>query len=457
VAGTRSSRQLLERLLDGLLFSLALGVAYLVRSNLKGLPEIEAFELHLWLFPFLALLGPTVLASQNFYDPVRRPTAHSRLGAAAGAALIVVVATIALIFIARLQYARSVILLAGPLGAGLAWLRSLALPSFTVSRIGSRQGRDRVLWVGMPVANARLRTALSAGERGNLENVGDFDPTTENPDAIVPILHHKAVSLVVFNLQGVSTQRLLPLIEACECEGVAILVRPGFLTGSYYGIELDLFAGEAVLHYRPQAASPHKLLAKEVIDRCAAALGLLFLSPLLALVALAIKRDSRGPVLFTQARSGINGRPFKLYKFRTMRPHAEGERAALAEQNEMMGPAFKLSNDPRITRIGRFLRRHSLDELPQLWNVLIGDMSLVGPRPLPTAEIEQIRDDAQRRRLSMKPGLTCLWQISGRNDIIHFDDWVRLDLAYIDRWSLSLDFRILLATIPVVLSGRGAS
>jgi lipopolysaccharide/colanic/teichoic acid biosynthesis glycosyltransferase len=168
-----------------------------------------------------------------------------------------------------------------------------------------------------------------------------------------------------------------------------------------------------------------------------------------------VKFSSPGPVLFRQQRAGLNGRPFQLLKFRSMRSGAETEQAGLAAKNEMTGPVFKISRDPRVTAVGRFLRRHSLDELPQLWNVLRGEMSLVGPRPLPVEEVKRFNDDAHRRRLSVRPGLTCLWQISGRNDIAQFEDWVRLDLAYIDQWSLWLDFKILLGTIPVVIFGRG--
>jgi lipopolysaccharide/colanic/teichoic acid biosynthesis glycosyltransferase len=144
-----------------------------------------------------------------------------------------------------------------------------------------------------------------------------------------------------------------------------------------------------------------------------------------------------------------------MFKFRSMSADAEQHQADLAARNEMRGPVFKVSDDPRVTRVGRFLRRHSLDELPQLWNVVRGEMSLVGPRPLPVEEVRRFDDDTHRRRLSVKPGLTCLWQISGRNDIADFADWVRLDLTYIDNWSLWLDCKILLATVPVALFGRG--
>jgi len=167
-----------------------------------------------------------------------------------------------------------------------------------------------------------------------------------------------------------------------------------------------------------------------------------------------IRLDSPGPIWFRQVRCGLNGRKFTFYKFRSMHEGAEERREELTGFNMMNGPVFKMKNDPRITRVGRFLRKSSLDELPQLFNVLRGDMSFVGPRPLPVAEAEEIKG-WQRRRLSMKPGITGLWQVSGRNQI-DFHDWVKMDLEYIDRWSFWLDFKILLKTIPTVLSGKGA-
>ena len=187
----------------------------------------------------------------------------------------------------------------------------------------------------------------------------------------------------------------------------------------------------------------------------AAILGIV-LSPLILLIILAVKFTSRGPVLFHQSRAGKNGREFSMLKFRTMRVGAEAEKAQLADQNEMKGPVFKMRHDPRVTGFGRILRRHRLDELPQLWNVLRGEMSLVGPRPLPVSEVQAISEGADRRRLSVKPGLTGLWQISGRSDLADFSDWVRLDLTYIDQWSLWLDVKILLATVPEAILGRGS-
>jgi len=246
------------------------------------------------------------------------------------------------------------------------------------------------------------------------------------------------------------------VLTACEREGVTVIVRPGVFARGPFGMSVDWFAGEPVIHYHAQPAKPSHLLVKRVIDIVGASLLLLLLSPVLVLLGFAIRLTSSGPFVFHQIRAGVNGLPFTMYKFRSMKKGAEKEQASLATFNEMTGPVFKLTRDPRVTSLGRFLRRYSLDELPQLWNVLRGEMSLVGPRPLPVTEVKNFSDDAHRRRLSVRPGLTCLWQVRGRNNITDFDEWVRLDLAYIDQWSLWLDFKIMIATLPVVLFGRGA-
>ncbi len=184
-------------------------------------------------------------------------------------------------------------------------------------------------------------------------------------------------------------------------------------------------------------------------------IALFLLLPLFLLVSLLIKLDSRGPIFFIQERVGLNKRRFKLFKFRTMTPNAEELRDQLAELNEVSGPVFKIKNDPRLTRVGKWLRKMSIDELPQLINVLIGNMSLVGPRPPIPTEVEQYKW-RDRRRLSMKPGITCLWQVNGRSNV-PFERWMELDKEYIDNWSLWLDFKILAKTIPAVIRGSGAA
>ena len=202
--------------------------------------------------------------------------------------------------------------------------------------------------------------------------------------------------------------------------------------------------------------SPAERAAKRIVDVVVCATLLVVLSPLLAAIALAVKLGDGGPVLYRWRVVGRAGRPFTGYKFRSMVTNADELKAALEGANEMSGPVFKMRGDPRITRVGRILRRFSLDELPQLWSVLVGDMSLVGPRPPLQSEFARF-SERQRAKLAVKPGITCLWQVAGRNQITDFEDWLRLDLEYIERWSLGLDLQILVRTVPAVLSGRGAS
>jgi len=195
------------------------------------------------------------------------------------------------------------------------------------------------------------------------------------------------------------------------------------------------------------------LWVKRLFDIVFSFIALIILAPIFAIVAIMIKATSKGPVFFKQERGGLNGRKFMLYKFRTMVVDAEAKLKDVLAYNEMDGPVFKLTNDPRLTKVGKFLRKFSVDELPQLWNVLKEDMSIVGPRPPIPAEIDKYAN-WQRRRLSMMPGITCLWQVKGRNNI-DFEAWMRFDLEYIDNWSLWLDCKIILQTIPVVLFGIG--
>jgi exopolysaccharide biosynthesis polyprenyl glycosylphosphotransferase len=243
------------------------------------------------------------------------------------------------------------------------------------------------------------------------------------------------------------------LVFACEEVGVRFSVLADWFRPSIAQTSLRSLGELPLLTFSTTPSQIGQLMIKAVLDKAAAACAIIVLSPLLAAIAATIRLTSAGPVLFGQVRSGLNGRLFKMYKFRTMVENAEALKADLEHRNEMSGPVFKIAADPRVTWIGKWLRRYSLDELPQLFNVLLGDMSFVGPRPPIPEEVKKY-ERWQRRRLSMKPGLTCFWQIGGRNEI-GFSEWMELDLKYIDHWSLALDFIILLKTIPVVLLGRG--
>ncbi|MGO9839017.1 MAG: sugar transferase [Polyangiaceae bacterium] len=212
---------------------------------------------------------------------------------------------------------------------------------------------------------------------------------------------------------------------------------------------------DGYVHYLSVRHKPMQSAFKRLFDIVASLLALLLLSPLLLAVGVIIRFSSRGPVLFRQLRVGRHNKPFHMLKFRSMVANAEELKAKLMAQNEQAGPVFKMRGDPRITRVGRFIRKFSIDELPQLLNVLRGEMSIVGPRPPVPSEVARY-EAWQRRRLSVRPGLTCVWQVSGRNEI-SFEEWMYLDMQYIDHWSLAQDFQLILKTVPIVLSGRGAS
>lgn len=248
--------------------------------------------------------------------------------------------------------------------------------------------------------------------------------------------------------------RLPELLRVCDEVGIAARIRMDRVEPDLPRPRAELVGPTLYLLYQKAEPDRPALLLKAALDRLLSAAGVLVLSPLMAFIAILVRLTSRGPALFVQERGGLNGRAFRMLKFRTMRQGAEADRAGLLEANEMDGPVFKIANDPRVTPIGRFLRRTSFDELPQLFNVLAGHMSLVGPRPLPLVETRELTG-SDRRRLSMRPGITCLWQVSGRNDLT-FREWMALDLQYVDNWSLSLDLAILFRTIPALLSGRGA-
>jgi exopolysaccharide biosynthesis polyprenyl glycosylphosphotransferase len=241
----------------------------------------------------------------------------------------------------------------------------------------------------------------------------------------------------------------------CELHGMTLRFNTDIFglrrAHSQYG-ELD---GNYYITNYPGIRDGLPLVMKRGLDILGSATLLVLLSPLLVLVALLVKLTSKGPIFFLQERVGWNKRRFHIFKFRTMVPGAEGMMAKLEALNEVSGPVFKIKNDPRITTLGKFLRRTSVDEVPQLLNVLKGDMSLVGPRPLPVRDYQGFSEDWQRRRFSMRPGITCLWQVNGRSSIT-FEQWMRLDLQYMDQWSFWLDVKILVRTIPAVLKGSGA-
>jgi len=263
------------------------------------------------------------------------------------------------------------------------------------------------------------------------------------------------VDEIVFAVTRKKLDEMKQIFLFCEELGIRTRVAMNFFQNRVARIEIEELEGIPFLTFTTTPSNESQLAAKRLLDIAVSALLLVLAAPLILLVALAIKLTSPGSVFFKQTRIGLNGRIFTLYKFRTMIEDAHSRREEVSHLNEMTGPVFKAKDDPRVTAVGRVLRRFSLDEIPQLWNVFRGDMSLVGPRPPIPEEVANYHR-WHRRRLSMKPGLTCLWQISGRNNV-DFERWMQLDLQYIDNWSPLLDLKILVRTIPAVLSGRGAS
>ncbi|MEM7349856.1 MAG: sugar transferase [Acidobacteriota bacterium] len=287
--------------------------------------------------------------------------------------------------------------------------------------------------------------------RGTGEIVADFDGLSRY------LSEHVVDEVVVALPVSKSYTESSRILSICEVQGITVRFLWQFFEPKLSKAKIESFQNVPVLTLESGSTSNGQQLAKRLIDVFVSATLLIALAPLFLLTALAVKLASRGPVLFVQERVGFRKRTFRLFKFRTMVPDAERRLAELEHLNEVSGPVFKIKNDPRVTRIGAFLRRTSIDELPQLWNVFRGDMSLVGPRPLPIRDFRGFEEDRHRRRFSVPPGLTCLWQVSGRSSI-QFEQWMQLDLQYIDHWSLWLDLKLLFWTIPVVLAGcRGSA
>jgi exopolysaccharide biosynthesis polyprenyl glycosylphosphotransferase len=268
------------------------------------------------------------------------------------------------------------------------------------------------------------------------------------------ILRKQVVDEIIFAVGSESLAELEEVFLLCDEEGVRTRVVVDFFPHVNSTVSLDRFSGTPLLTFSAAPDDEIRLLVKRLTDIVVAAAGLLVLSPFMAVLAILIRITSPGPAIFRQVRCGLNGRRFVFYKFRSMVKNAEELKASLAHLSTR-DTAFKIPDDPRLTPLGRILRKFSIDEWPQLWNVLVGDMSLVGPRPAVPTEVDQYKL-WQRRRLRMRPGLTCLWAVSGR-DNVDFETWMKLDMQYIDNWSLALDWKIMLRTIPRVLIGHGAN
>jgi exopolysaccharide biosynthesis polyprenyl glycosylphosphotransferase len=452
-----------HQLADALLVAASFGAAFALRADphVAGLFHLDpviadAFDKSVWLILPLMPVGPLILESQGFYNrPVICPRAMILWPLFKGILLTTIVLVLAT-YAFHLVMPRGVTTFFGCIVFALIYAKEELLRLAVKSKFAQHQYKRRFILVGAGNEIARMCRELEGRKDETIAIVAQFDIGTGTVPQLVQMLHDHAINGVIMSAKRTYFEQVENIIAACELEGVEVWLLADFFATQISRTSFDEILGRPLIVFSTTPETSWQSLAKKFID-FAGGLILLVLSSLIFLIlAVAIKSSSPGPVFFRQQRSGLNGSPFTLYKFRTMVTNAEQFQHELAAMNEMSGPVFKVTNDPRVTRVGKFLRKWSLDELPQLFNVLRGEMSLVGPRPLPVDEIKRINDLSHRRRLSVKPGLTCLWQIKGRNQISDFKDWVRLDLEYIDHWSLWLDLKILLLTIPAVLRGTGA-
>lgn len=453
---------------------IAFVVAYLLRTYLV---QFGFFSEHPAIYPFthyLPLMAAflAVWAIVGYFSSFYRDLELSNpiqlvLNIVSQLAIVLVVIYAGLYLFRRVDISRSYVLFVGAVDFVLLLVgRSLSYWGVALMRERLRR-YHYLLIVGCGPRAREMGTLIEEGRGMGLRLVGFVDPAIESApnarlsgyevfplDSIGGILQRHVIDEVVFAVNLQELARLEPVMQHCADLGIRTRVQLEFLPPAYSRIYLENFRDVQLLSLSSAPDSELRLFFKRVFDITLSFASLVVLSPLLAVIAAMIRITSSGPILFQQTRCGLGGRRFTLYKFRSMINNAEQLRAELHQRNELDGPVFKITEDPRITPVGRWLRRFSLDELPQLWNVFRGEMSFVGPRPAVPEEVEQY-EDWQRRRLRMRPGLTCTWVLEGRSHV-DFNRWMLLDLKYIDNWSLWLDAKIFLRTIPIVLSGRGA-
>ncbi len=454
---TLQALQLTDALLVWLSFWLGGEVRWMlgIGSENEGLWESMSWVLYIAV-PFT----PLILERFGFYDHLRQKNTSSAMWQLMRSiAVVVLILGVFAVFAKQIEARRLV------LGLGLIFmfivllLRDRVTAAWLRRRTQSEASKERIVIAGSGGEMRDLLAELDPEITSGWKVVDHFDLSTREVHELFSLLKEQSVSRVVFAAKNTEFEKVARAVEACELQGVEAWIAASFIRAQIARPVFDAIGNKPMLVLRSTPELSWELMFKGLIDRLGAALLILLSLPLCLVAAIGIRLASPGaPVMFSQMRAGRYGKPFRMYKFRTMVPNAEELLKSTKEQhgNQMEGPVFKLDNDPRIFRFGALLRKTSIDELPQLLNVFSGDMSLVGPRPLPLYEVAAFCDLSHRRRLSVKPGITCEWQAGGRNRINSFDEWVKMDLRYIDNWSLWLDFRILLKTVPAVLFGNGA-
>jgi exopolysaccharide biosynthesis polyprenyl glycosylphosphotransferase len=413
-----------------------------------------------WMLFVSVPITPLLLERFGFYDRIRQKPLRSSLHQLFQT-LLVLILLIGLITVFSKQIdARRLVI-----GIGLIFVFLLLLARdrlthrWLKSRVGDEAAKERIIIAGTGGEMDSLLAELDPEITSDWNIVSHFDLGSRPVEDLFVLLKNEAVERVLFVARHTEFEKVAAAVEACELQGVEAWISASFIRTQIARPVFDVIGNKPMLVLRSTPELSWELMFKEIFDRVMAALLILFSSPFWLAAYLGIRFSSPGaPVFFSQMRAGRYGKPFRMWKFRTMVANAEQLLQKIKDDhgNEMQGPVFKLDRDPRIFPFGALLRRFSIDELPQLINVVMGNMSLVGPRPLPLYEVEAFCEISHRRRLSVKPGITCEWQAGGRNQITSFEEWVKMDLRYIDNWSLWLDFRILLRTIPAVLFAKGA-
>lgn len=413
-----------------------------------------------WVLYIAVPFTPLVLERFGFYDRMRSKGAGSSAWQLIQGIFIIGLFIALVALFAKIGEARRLILgLGGLLMFTFLFTRERIYHAWISSRRQHGLGGERVIITGSEKEIDELLADLDADAVSDWEIVERFDLASRTAVELYELLKRESVGRVIFATKDTPFDKVAQAVEVCELQGVEAWIAASFIRSQIARPVFDSVGSKPMLVLRSTPELSWELMAKEFIDR----IGSLFLIaaslPLWIVAMIGIQIASPGaPVFFSQMRAGRYGKPFRMWKFRTMVANAEELLDEIKKKhgNQMDGPVFKLDHDPRIFPFGALLRKLSIDELPQLLNVLSGDISLVGPRPLPLYEVEAFNNISHRRRLSVKPGITCEWQAGGRNKITSFDDWVEMDLRYIDNWSLWLDFQIMLKTIPAVLFAKGA-
>jgi exopolysaccharide biosynthesis polyprenyl glycosylphosphotransferase len=456
---------------DVALFNVSMVIAYWMRYELQWFRDISYYHTLSAYLPFALLF--TVLMLLTFrMDQVYQKwpgrqwlnQIYRIINATAKSTVVMLAVTFVL---QPLEYSRLLLIESG-LVAVILLAVSRGIQNIIIGRLHARGiGVHRTIIVGAgEIGRTVMRTVVARPglgyqivgfvddnpEKGN-NDIGRFQglgPVKNLPD----LIEDRSIDEVIITLPWMYHRKIMGIVHACERKNVSAHIVPDLFQMSLSRVDVDDLGGVPLVGVREVGFGQNVRTIKRLVDVAGSALGLTLGAPLLGLIALAIRLDSSGPIIFRQTRVGANGKSFEIYKFRSMYEGAERKLEELRDRSEVDGPIFKMKDDPRVTPVGRILRRSSLDELPQLWNVLRGDMSLVGPRPpLPCEVCEYM--EWHKKRLEVRPGVTGLWQVSGRS-LLSFDEQCLLDIYYIENWSLWLDFQILLRTIPEVIFGNGA-